>query len=182
MDYYIGMLAVFGFDWAPNDFQTCQSQLLPLQQYVALYSLLGTQYGGDGHTNFGLPDLRGRMVLGQGTAQATGTQYAVAGFGGKSSVTLNVNQLPAHTHTATIQGSTAPSTTDTPASQAFLAKTAMGLNPVKAYAVAPAPNTLVNMGSAVTSSAGGGAAVDTMSPYLVLNPCMCINGTYPMRP
>src|SRR5690625_4414253 len=97
MDTFIGTIQLFAFDFVPRGWAACNGQLLPISQHTALYSLLGTQYGGDGRTTFGLPDLRGRVPLGQGQGPGLAS-YAVGETGGAETTTLTTEQLPAHTH------------------------------------------------------------------------------------
>jgi microcystin-dependent protein len=94
---YLGQVIAVGFNFAPVNWALCQGQLLPISQYTALFQLLGTTYGGDGVSTFGLPDLRGRAALGMG--QGSGLQsYVLGQLGGVESVTLTANQFAGHTH------------------------------------------------------------------------------------
>src|SRR4029450_6612929 len=98
---FIGEIKMFGGSFAPLGWAFCNGSLLPIAQYDALFSLLGTTYGGDGEVTFQLPDLRGRFPIHQGTSPATGTTFAIGDFGGSEEVTLTVQQMPAHSHSAT---------------------------------------------------------------------------------
>ncbi len=181
MDFFLGMITVFGFSWTPVSFDPCQGQEIAINQNEVLFTVIGNKFGGNGATTFKYPDLRGRMAVGQGTNPRTGVTYQVGQIGGVEAVTLTMNQMPAHTHTASVTGSSAASTTDTPAANAYPAKMSSGIQSVKGYVVNPDPATLVTMGGATTSMAGGGHSVNTMSPYLVLNPVIAIQGLYPSR-
>src|SRR4029077_15430303 len=109
-DPFVGEIEIVGFNFAPTGWATCDGQLLAISQNTALFSLLGTQFGGDGKSTFALPDLRGRMAIGQG--QGPGLQNFVIGeTGGEEQVTLTVAQIPAHTHRA--MGSSAPANSTT---------------------------------------------------------------------
>ncbi|HVG26439.1 MAG TPA: tail fiber protein, partial [Acidobacteriaceae bacterium] len=100
MEAFIGTILPWPLSWAPLDWTLCQGQLLPLNQYQALYSLLGTVYGGDGMTTFGIPDLRCRLPLGAGTGPGL-TARNPGDRGGAESVQLLLQNLPSHTHSAT---------------------------------------------------------------------------------
>ncbi len=108
MDCYMGMIIPVAFNYAPSDFLECNGVVLNMAQYAAVYSLLGTYYGGDGRSTFGLPDLRGRQMLGYGTYQNTGPSYQMGVTGGQppqngllvGTTPISVNNLPPHTHTA----------------------------------------------------------------------------------
>src|SRR4051812_26284826 len=94
----MGTVMPVAFLFAPQDWQTCQGQNLPVAQYQALYSLLGVTFGGSSSQNFNLPDLQGRTIVGQGTYAPTNTSYPAGAKAGAPSVTLAQNQLPQHTH------------------------------------------------------------------------------------
>src|SRR5579872_2527655 len=94
---FVGQISFFGFNYAPQGWAQCQGQLLPIQQYAALFSLLGTQFGGNGTTNFALPHLRGRLPVGKG--QGPGLQdYQMGESGGVETVILNASMVPGHSH------------------------------------------------------------------------------------
>lgn len=166
---YIGEIMLVSFNFPPKGWAFCDGQLLPINQNQALYSLLGTTYGGDGVTTFGLPDLRGRVALhhGQGpglTARARGERA------GESAHTLTVNELPAHTHTARA-GSALATSADPSAS----------LAPARNAAHVPqwGAATDVTLAGDAVGVAGGGQPHDNMQPYLVLNYVIALQGTFP---
>lgn len=99
MDPMLGMIFMVPWNWAPNNYQLCQGQTINIQQYEALYSLMGTVFGGNGSTNFMLPNLQGRAPVGTGRSPA-GTFYTLAAFGGAELTTLSVNNMPVHNHAA----------------------------------------------------------------------------------
>ena len=122
MDYFLGSLLLVPYNFAPAGWALCNGQLLPIAQYTALFSLLGTTYGGDGKTTFALSDLRGRVPLSSG--QGVGLQnYNLGQTGGAESETLGVNQLPSHNHA--VNAVTGPATTPHPSNQ-FLASSTQG--------------------------------------------------------
>lgn len=99
-DPYLGEIRIFAGNYAPEGWAFCDGQLLSISEYDALFALIGTTYGGDGVSNFALPDLRGRLPIHMGTNPKTGTTYPLAQGGGTETVTLTKNQLPAHAHQA----------------------------------------------------------------------------------
>jgi microcystin-dependent protein len=198
MDVFTGMIASFGFSFAPVHWSTCSGQLLAIAQFQALYSLLGTSYGGDARSVFGLPDLRGRTPIGQG--QGPGLTDRIMGQAmGTETVTMTAANLPPHTHTATFSpsgGGTAfqilasqnPGNKTVPAAGDYLAKTVAGLDDAKSYT--DTPGTTVPLGGVsggggsgvvTVDNTGGGLAMPNMQPYLVINWCIAVQGLYPQR-
>jgi microcystin-dependent protein len=170
-DPYIGQIEMVGFNFAPVGWALCDGTLLSIAQNTALFSLLGTQYGGDGRTTFALPDLRGRVPIHQGAGPGL-TPYTIGQFAGEENHTLNVNELPQHTHT--LQASSANGTTDSPVS-GVPARNGAG---IPEFAAAPnaamAPNAI--------APAGGGLAHNNMQPYLCINFIIALQGIFPPRP
>jgi microcystin-dependent protein len=180
MDPYLGEIRIFGGPYVPENWMACDGSLISIQQYQALYSLLGTTYGGDGRTTFGLPDLRGRVVVNQGTA-ATGTAYALAQKGGAETVTVTTAQLPSHAHTFLVSNTAG---TQTSPSNAFLANpvdpTATNPKTVLNYLPDSAPETLQPLINNALTGAGGNVPHYNMQPYIVLNHIICVAaGNYP---
>ena len=176
---FIGEIRIFPFTYAPVYWAMCQGGTLPINQNPAMFSLFGTTYGGNGTTNFGLPNLSGGVPvgIGQGTGLST---YVLGQTGGATSVTLNQQSLAGHTHPLAADQGTANSASpsgayyatgtydddDTPAS-------------VSSYHVG-APNT--TMSPTAVGIAGGGQSHNNMMPYLTLNFCIALVGEYPQRP
>jgi len=199
IDVFIGMIASFGFSFAPNNWSKCEGQMTAIAQFQALYSLLGTAYGGDGRVNFALPDLRGRTPIGQGDGPGL-TSRPIGQKVGTETVTMTTAHLPSHTHTATftpggggspvnVQVSTNNGNKVTPASGDYLAATAKGFDTFNTYT--DTPGTTVALGG-VTGGGGGGGVVTVnnagnsyplpnMQPFLVINWCISMLGTYPSR-
>jgi microcystin-dependent protein len=200
---FLGTVMPVAFQFAPQDWQTCQGQQLQIQQNNALYSLLGTTFGGNGSTNFNLPDLQGRSIIGTGTSN--GTVYNSGNKAGAASVTLTANQLPAHVHPATVTAGTnwtppsvkiastgaasaAPSTTNNVLANAadqggdgvflYAPSGTSATIPLGGFSPGTAPTPTVTVGANTTS----GAAISTMSPYLALYYVIAISGLYPTRP
>lgn len=167
MDPFIGELQPFAFGRIPSGWLPCDGRLLQIQSNPALFSLLGTTYGGDGSTTFALPDLRGRAPLGMG--QGGGRTYPLGLRGGSESVTLVPDHLPTHNHL--VQGSNAPASTDSPNG----ATLAAGSN---AYA-APAANATLN--AAAVAPSGASVPHENMQPSLAVNWCIATIGIYPSR-
>lgn len=172
MEPFLGQIQPMAFNFAPRGWAECDGQLLPINQYTALFSLLGTTYGGNGQSSFGLPDLRGRVPVGFGVSQ-TGERFALGEMAGVEIVTLNVNQLPIHNHP--FLGSSANATTGMPSEGAALAE-AQGPN---SFYGALSPPQSLNPGS--IASTGSTESHDNMQPYLTLNWCIAISGIFPSR-
>ena len=174
-DPTIGEITLFAGNFAPRSWAFCDGQLLPINQNQALFSILGTTYGGDGRTTFGLPDLRGRIPLHPGTGPGL-PAYSLGQKGGNASVTLTENQLPRHSHTATLHGETAVGDKASPLGNMLAGTTS---NP---YA-APNANDNIAMGSdsVTVSDAGGGRSYDNMNPYLGVNVIIALGGQFPSR-
>ncbi len=169
MDPILGEIRCFGFNFAPEGWASCNGQLLPIQNNTALFSLLGTTYGGDGRTTFALPDLRGRVPLGmgQGPGLANYTQGQAAGT---EQVTLAAAQLPVHNHTV---GASSTATSKNPGG-ALPAATPAG----SSYGT----TADLSMSPTMVGGGGNGAPHDNLQPYLTLNWCIATEGIYPSRP
>jgi microcystin-dependent protein len=194
-DPIIGSVDLWPVSWAPVDWVICNGALLPINQYAALFSLLGTTFGGNGSTTFGIPNLQGRVAVGAGTSPS-GTQYALGAVGGAESVTAA--QMPAHTHGATL---TPPVYTGTVTPKAGTGKITLVNDPTGNYPGQTTGSTTiytsannVNMGSSPVSlntsppgsvtvqSTGSASPMRILPPYQVLNYIIALNGIYPQRP
>ena len=170
-------MCFFAGNFCPQGYRAADGTLLPIQQNQALFSILGATYGGDGRTNFALPDLRGRGPVGSGT----GTGLAPVGLGqilGNEKVTLTANQIAPHTHPATFSGGSFSGLKAEGTSGGTLSGNAPGTNSVPITGtvtgtVTVNPNTFVNNQQ---------SPVPTRSPSLGLTACIADQGTYPMRP
>jgi microcystin-dependent protein len=180
MDNYLGEIRAFGFGIIPRGWLSCSGQILPIQQNAALFALLGTQYGGNGTTTFALPNLNGRVIVGQGTS-VQGPTYIVGSMAGTESVTLLPTQLPAHNHQVQANASYdvgSPSTN-------FFANSNSPTNPATKNSAtvnlfAPAGGPITPMAPSVSFTGGNGAHENRM-PFLVLNYCIATSGIYPSR-
>jgi microcystin-dependent protein len=183
---FLAQIALFSFNFAPQGWATCSGQLLPINQNQALFSLLGTMYGGNGQTNFALPDLRSRVPLGLG--QGPGASYLVGEAGGAETVTLAVQHLPAHGHTvdasaltATVRCSSAPANQRSPAA-GVPAVEAAGVTATYSNALPDANMKAGGVAVAMTAnSAGGGQPHDNRQPYLGLTYCIALQGIFPSQ-
>jgi microcystin-dependent protein len=189
---YIATIGIFAGTFAPRNWALCQGQTMAIQQYTALFSLVGTTYGGNGHTTFNLPDLRGRMPVGVGAGPGL-PNYSLGQAGGTPNNTLTVANLPAHTHalTGSIVVKTADQKADTHVGKGNpLAKNALDVQDnnrtIEIYSSVPTyndGNTLggVTNGNLAVASSGNNQPLSITQPYLALNYCICINGIYPSR-
>jgi len=163
---FLSEIRIFSFGFAPQGWALCNGQLLPINQNQALFSLLGTTYGGDGRVNFGLRNLQGRAPIHMGSGHTLGER------GGEQAHTLSISELPTHVHAA--NASTAASTTNVPVNTSVLAQsTSSQLYTAAANLVAMAPNSLGNT--------GGSQAHLNMQPFLVLNFCIALQGIFPSQ-
>lgn len=168
---FIGEIRLFSFGFAPSGWATCDGQVLPINQNQALYSLLGKTYGGNGTTNFNLPDLRGRTMLHRSNGYLEGAK------GGTESVALAAtSQLPLHTHA--LAANPGPSGTNTPKDDVLA--TVAGTTTV-AYATAKAAPAAILAAGALSQS-GVSAPHSNMQPSLVINYCIALTGYFPSRP
>lgn len=169
---YIGEIRCVAFDFAPKGWALCNGQLLPINQNTALFSLLGTTYGGNGTTTFALPDLRGRVPVGVG--QGPGLPDISQGLrGGSEAVSLSVAEMPAHTHNTKV--STSVATTNSPG---MLGQPSdLGLNPVNVYV--EGQQNLTN--GSLTTPIGGSVPHENMMPFLGLNWIIALEGIFPPR-
>ena len=176
---YIGQIMVIGFNFAPRGWALCDGQLLPISQNTALFSLIGTTYGGDGQTTFALPDLRGRMALHAGWGPGL-PPYDLGEVGGWPTTTLQLSNLPSHNHP--IQASSAAGTQSNPGN-AFPANANVilerGADPIGVKAHASNSNTAMNPG--MVGVAGGGQPFNNMPPYLAVYHVISLEGIYPPR-
>ncbi|MFC5475425.1 phage tail protein [Paraherbaspirillum soli] len=197
MEVFVGSIMTFGFDFAPLGWQTCSGQTLGIAQYSALFSLLGTHYGGDGVRVFQLPNLQGRLPISQGAGLGL-TPRVIGEASGTEDVTLLVGNMPAHTHVATftpsggsaynVSSNTAGNTIVPTATNNVLAGSPGGPSSAAIWATStPAPS--IPLGG--VNGGGGGAVINgitgsslptaIMNPFLVLNFSIALVGVFPPR-
>ncbi|MFB9326035.1 phage tail protein [Paenibacillus aurantiacus] len=195
VEAYIGMIMPWSLNWAPVDWLPCDGRELNVQQYQALYSLIGNTYGGTAPRTFKLPDLRGRVPVGMGQ-QPGGTNYVISTVGGTETTALTSNQLPAHNHTVSgtanvsvgAPANTGEPTTNTPAANTSLSK-AQDSTAGEANIYNTSPPTMMTATMNTTASvsgttgvAGSGMPFSNVQPYQVINYIICVSGLYPPKP
>jgi microcystin-dependent protein len=172
---FVAEIRILPFNFAPKGWAFCDGQILPISQNTALFSLLGTTYGGNGTSNFALPNLQGAAPLHWG--QGSGLSLINLGqSGGVSAVTLLSSQMPVHSHTVDAQASSG--NTNDPTNHVW-AEAHSGKAPLKMYSTAQ-PN--VTMSPTALSPAGGGLPHNNLPTYLTLNFCIALVGVFPSRP
>ena len=172
-DPFVAEIRIFPFNFAPKGWAFCNGQLLPISQNTALFSLLGTTYGGDGKSTFALPDLQDNAPMHPGQGQGL-SLYDLGQTGGSQTVTLLESEMPAHNHL--VNGSNGPANLQTPSNTAVLGR---ANNPV--YLDADPPTNVVQLAPQALSPAGNGAAHNNMMPYLALSFCIALQGVFPPR-
>lgn len=188
MEVFLGTIQAFGFNFAPQGWANCNGQILNISQNTALYSLLGVNYGGNGQTTFGLPDLRGRAALNMGQGPGL-SMYNIGQVAGTENTTLNITNMPMHNHPATVTvgvqvAGTASNPANAPsATNAYLGAGGSGV--ASAAIWSDALNSPVAMGgtsgSVQVGIAGNGLPFSLLNPYLVLNFCIALQGIFPSR-
>ncbi|UZE18210.1 MULTISPECIES: phage tail protein [Pseudomonas] len=194
MEVFMGTIQPFAFNFAPNGWALCYGQTLGISQYQALFSLLGTYYGGNGTTNFMLPNLQGRLPLGQGNGLNL-TPRVIGEVSGTENVTATINNLPAHTHT--LAGLTASTTlqlanpasnpVNTPtATNSFIGTSGTGPGSAAIYSdqIGASPVPVKGVSTSIDgtiSPAGNGLPMAIMNPFLAVNFSVALNGLFPSR-
>jgi microcystin-dependent protein len=174
---FLSEIRIMSFNIVPKGWAVCNGQLLPINQNQALFSLLGTTYGGDGRVNFALPNLQGRVPIHMGQG------YTLGGVGGENSHTLTINEMPVHTHALMTDATTAGSSnSNTPSGSSVLGQSAGTITPngsfnVQMYGVAPTgaldPHSVGNT--------GGSQPHENRQPFTVLSFCIATQGIFPSR-
>ena len=172
MEGYIAEIRMFAGNFPPRSWAFCQGQLLSIAQNTALFSLLGTTYGGNGQTTFGLPDLRGRVPVGTGNGPGL-TPRSLGEMSGTQTNTLLSINMPAHSHT--MNASSDSASIGTPAGNSLGVNARGGITPF-----APGNTNQAPMGS-MTGVVGNNSPVNNMQPYLGINYIICLEGIYPSR-
>ncbi len=182
----LGTVCIFAGNFAPRGYAFTDGQLLPISSNAALFSILGTTYGGDGRTTFGLPDTRGRVVI--GARQGPGlSDYRLGQRGGSETVALTLQQMPAHGHSATSTlaatafGQSATGNQDGPGGNSWAAKTFGRQYSSTAPNVAMAAGSVSLSGGVSIGNSGGGAAHENRMPYVTMNYIIALVGIFPSR-
>ena len=164
---FIGEVRGFTFGFTPEGWAKCEGQILPIAQFTALFSLLGTTYGGNGETSFGLPDLRGRLLMSVGDAGNL-TARSLGQTGGSERVVLDIDELPTHSHA--LHASTESANDDKSDN-----------NELASGVFYHSPTTDSIMSSTAIANAGEGGSHENMPPFIALNYCIALTGVYPSR-
>jgi microcystin-dependent protein len=172
MDPFVAEIRIFPFNFAPKGWAFCDGQILSIAQNTALFSLLGTTYGGNGQSTFALPDLQGMVPVHPGQGPGL-SQYYLGQIGGSETVTLLESELPAHTHTVQGVPGALPGNNNIPPGNSF-AKSTNG----QAYTTAA---NLVPMYEETAAVVGGDQPHNNLQPYLTLNFCIALQGVFPPR-
>ena len=177
---FTGEMRIFGFNFAPVNWAACNGQIMAISQNTALFSLLGTYFGGDGIRTFGLPNYSNNVAIGTGTSSQTGTQYVIGETGGVTSVLITSSNVPMHTHALQAANARYAGTTNAPA-PTFVLAPGTGCKPYIPAADNPTP---VPMAPSALEAAGGTAsplAHNNIMPWLAVNYCVCLYGVFPSR-
>jgi microcystin-dependent protein len=172
---FLGMIIIVPYNFSPRGWAFCNGQILPIAQNTALFSLLGTTYGGNGQTTFALPDLRGRWPNSSGQGPGL-SNYDLGQVGGTESTTITINQMPAHAHGYTIPASSLDGTAPDPTPTSLLSNVGDGTT---IYRPSGAPNVQMQGGN--TAITGGSQPTSILQPYLTLNYCIALEGIFPSR-
>jgi microcystin-dependent protein len=168
---FLAEIRQFGFNFPPRGWAQCDGQILPINQNQALFSLLGTTYGGDGRTTFALPDLRGRSPLHEGSGFNLGSN------GGAENVVLTVAEMPTHSHAAenaALRAAPGDADTTNPAGNSLAKANIYSGDP-------PSVDTNAASVGDTTGNAGGGQGHNNMAPFLAINFCIALTGLFPSR-
>ncbi len=173
-NFFIGQIGLFGFNFAPVRWALANGAIMGITQNTALFSLLGTSYGGNGTTTFGLPDLQSRVAL---HASSSGGNYFIGEKGGEETVTLQLSQMPIHNHP--LYGNNV-NADQRPDGNYVFATANHGSPPANLSGYAPGPGNTV-LASQTVSNAGSSQPHSNIQPYLTLNYCIALQGYYPSR-
>ncbi|WP_146591332.1 phage tail protein [Puniceibacterium confluentis] len=172
---YLGDIIAVGYTFCPRGWTSAEGQLLSINSFQALFSLLGTTYGGDGRTTFGLPDLRGRVAMGQGFGPGLSPRYEGQKFGAETRV-LSVNQMPVHSHA--VNANNLDGDKAGPGDKLLAAAPPSGTGSETIYSDKPHDR---QMSTEMISTVGGNQPLGIQDPYLALRYCIALQGIFPSR-
>lgn len=179
MDVYIGSVCIFGFNYAPYGWTFCRGQVLSIASNTALFSLLGTYYGGNGTSTFGLPNLQGRAALDDGTGFST---YSMGSAGGARTATILASNMPLHTHNLSLSINANPGGRSGASSSSPVGNfPAPSVGVVNDYSSTPTGGSFMQPATVSLGSVGSGVPLSIENPYLVMNYCICQFGIFPTR-
>jgi len=173
MEPFLAEIRIFPFNYAPNNWASCNGQVMPISQNTALFSLLGTTYGGNGFTTFALPNLQGNVPMSFGAGPGL-TPRDLGEVGGSLQATINTGSMPAHTHP--LMAAAPPATLNAPSNTTSLARSSGGT----VYSASNASLKEMDK-SAISDFAGGNQPHNNVQPYLALNFCIALSGIFPQR-
>ncbi|GAA4772781.1 MULTISPECIES: phage tail protein [Flavobacterium] len=177
---FIGEIKIFAFDFAPRYHANCAGQIMSIAQNTALFSLLGTTYGGNGQTTFALPDLRGRMAIGQGTGPGL-PNYTMGQMSGSTNVTLLTSNMPIHNHAATGINVRIPVTSINEDSSATNNYIGNAVSDTFGSVASPTNSLGAPEISGSTALAGGSQPFSILNPYITINYSIALQGIFPSR-
>jgi len=178
MESYIGTICIFGFNFAPKNWAFCNGQLIAIQSNTALFSLLGTTYGGNGTTTFGLPNLQGRVANSQGQGAGL-SDYVMGELSGTDSVTILSSNMPAHNHTVSLSlNANATASSGNNPSGTF---PGLAGGTTKLYNTAATGGVFMTNPTVTIGASGGNQPIAISNPTLIMNYCICLYGIYPAR-
>ncbi|RYJ44799.1 phage tail protein [Flavobacterium beibuense] len=182
-DQYLGTILLFAGNFLPANFKYCNGDLLPISENQALFSIIGSYYGGDGRTTFALPDLRGTVPIGAG-AKPGHASYVLGQAAGSETNTILTSNMPPHNHTVQVAVNNTAANVSTPVIGSTIAApgtpSGRGSSPTYGYINAD-PNTPLNGKTAICGNTGSGIPLNNMQPYQAINYIICVNGLYPSR-
>jgi microcystin-dependent protein len=173
VDPFVAEIRIFGFNFPPRGWAFCNGQLLPISQNTALFSLLGTSYGGNGQSTFGLPNLQGSAPIHQGQGQGL-SQYDIGQSGGETTVTLIDSEMPVHNHS--LMASSDPADLGAPGATRSLARSQPDVYRAPAGAAPTQP-----LAPQAVGNSGGSQPHNNLMPFLTLNFCIALQGIFPPR-
>ena len=179
MEPFLGQIVMFGGNFAPRGWALCDGQLLPISSNSALFSILGTIYGGDGRTTFALPDLRGRVAMHQGNGPGLSNK-PLGSKGGSEMVTLTANEIPEHNHAPRLHAEQSLANEGNPTDNMLAVVAGQGVTQI--YATFDAANNIAMNAESITSNnVGGNGAHNNEQPYQAVNFIIALQGTFPSR-